>query len=479
MAMSLVVVGAAAACTTTTEPASVFVDPVIDAKPAVDPGADAGAKPAPAAPVPFGEDITPGTAGRPNGQESLDAGSLPDGACAASVQRAKQLPLDIFLMLDSSGSMNETTSTGATKWASVRNALQSFLGDPASSGMGVALQFFPKDRAGISPTCTSSAQCGGGACGNRACTNAPTLTYCTTNSDCAGMGQCAELGTCSNSTTMLCFSQYSNVCPNGGGTCTRMASAKCADSESCNADDYSNAAVTFDTLPGVRPAILSAIDNRAPEGWTPTAAALSGALRQSKARATVMPNHTVATVLVTDGLPTKCEPTNINSVASVATDARAQAPAISTYVVGVFAPAESTEASANLDKIAREGGTNKAFMVTTGQDVAKELGNVLNAIRNTALSCEYQIPSAQSGLGTPSYDEINVRFTPSSGASVDLGRVRGVSGCTTQGGWYYDNEPGSSLAPSKIIACPTTCDAIKADLGAAMDVLVGCKKNLR
>src|SRR5262249_19705079 len=64
------------------------------------------------------------------------------GACAATSSTASLIPLDIFIMQDQSGSMKETTSTGATKWEAVKAAIKTFVSDPASAGIGVGLQFF-------------------------------------------------------------------------------------------------------------------------------------------------------------------------------------------------------------------------------------------------------------------------------------------------------------------------------------------------
>ena len=57
-------------------------------------------------------------------------------------------PLDVFLMVDSSGSMNFMTTEGISTWSAVRRALGGLLveGGPASGGY-----YFDKDPSGPTP----------------------------------------------------------------------------------------------------------------------------------------------------------------------------------------------------------------------------------------------------------------------------------------------------------------------------------------
>ncbi len=72
-----------------------------------------------------------------------DIGGGPtDTSCASTSSAATLIPLDLFIMQDQSGSMRETTSTGATKWEAVKAALKSFMDDPTSAGIGVGIQYF-------------------------------------------------------------------------------------------------------------------------------------------------------------------------------------------------------------------------------------------------------------------------------------------------------------------------------------------------
>lgn len=85
------------------------------------------------------------------GGVDLDAGDHdgpldPDAACVTATAQAKPTPLDLVVLVDRSGSMADNA-----KWPGVVSALESFLGDPASSGIGVGLQLFPDDPT--TPSC--------------------------------------------------------------------------------------------------------------------------------------------------------------------------------------------------------------------------------------------------------------------------------------------------------------------------------------
>src|SRR5262252_3176310 len=54
---------------------------------------------------------------------------LGDAACFTHGEQAMRLPLDIYVMMDSSGSMADLTATGQTKWDAVRAALTTFVND--------------------------------------------------------------------------------------------------------------------------------------------------------------------------------------------------------------------------------------------------------------------------------------------------------------------------------------------------------------
>jgi hypothetical protein len=65
-----------------------------------------------------------------------------DSTCAGTSSTATEIPLDLFIMQDQSGSMKEATSTGVSKWDAVKAAFKAFMDDPSNAGIGVGIQYF-------------------------------------------------------------------------------------------------------------------------------------------------------------------------------------------------------------------------------------------------------------------------------------------------------------------------------------------------
>jgi hypothetical protein len=87
----------------------------------------------------------------------------PDGqSCAEISQKAELPPLDMLLLLDTSGSMDYLL-----KWPSVKGALKTFVGDPKFASLGVGIQYFPLraqcNAAGYATPAVSIGPLSGGA----------------------------------------------------------------------------------------------------------------------------------------------------------------------------------------------------------------------------------------------------------------------------------------------------------------------------
>jgi len=81
------------------------------------------------------------------------------------------------------------------------------------------------------------------------------------------------------------------------------------------------------------------------------------------------------------------------------------------------------------------------------------------------------LPQAQNG-GTLDFTRVNVQFTPPNGQPQIVKQVRNQSECDpVNGGWFYDNPQN----PTRIMACPKSCDGFNAQFGGQVDVLIGCK----
>jgi hypothetical protein len=391
--------------------------------------------------------------------------------CAADTHEGEQLPLDLVVMLDRSGSMTEDTAAGPTKWEAVTQALTSFVTAPTSAGLGVGLQYFPLIKAGVPETCTNDSQCGtSGPCLLKTCLGGNQIIPCTSNGSCGPFGQCADLGYCSGNPAIYCAPVGSTACGNEGN-CVKLSSSSCINATSCLLGDYTNLAVPIALLPGNETALVNSINAQDPYGDTPTGPALQGAIDQAKAYNQANPTHRVAVVLATDGLPTSCNPTQINQIAQLAASAYAGTPSVVTFVIGVFAGNDNT-AKNNLNTIATAGGSGAAFMVDTGQNVTQQFQAALDQIKGTALACEFQIPTPTGG--TLDYGKVNIEVSSSDGTQT-LFYVGSAAQCDpVNGGWYYDIDP-SAGTPTKILVCPATCAAFKAATDAKVQVLIGCQ----
>jgi hypothetical protein len=351
----------------------------------------------------------------PGGNPDL-AGVDNDAAfCAAEQKTAQQVPLDIYIMLDQSGSMGDTVSGGSTKWSAVSQALEDFLQQQNLNGVSAGIQYF-------------GVPAGGMMC--------PVL--CAKDADCGSCGPCF-LALCSGALTM----------PGG---------------DSCTAADYAKPEVEISPLPGAAPALVASIMKHGPSTSTPTSAALQGAVDHAKAWAQQHPGHVVIDIFATDGDPTECD-TNLTNIDAIAKSGATGNPAILTFVIGVGSSLPA------LDGIASAGGTKMAYLVDTNQNVNQQFLAALNMIRGSALGCQYQIPVPTSGQ--PDFTKVNVQYTPGSGGAPSvLPNVPNAAACPMNGaGWYYDNP----TAPTQIILCPGSCTTVSADTTGSIDILLGCQ----
>jgi hypothetical protein len=99
--------------------------------------------PAPSHPAPAGPTTPAATSA-----DSLDLGSTfaDTTACVGVEVTAQALPVDLFAVVDRSGSMNEATLAGISKWYATKTAFREFL-EHAPPGMGFGLSLFPAPGA--------------------------------------------------------------------------------------------------------------------------------------------------------------------------------------------------------------------------------------------------------------------------------------------------------------------------------------------
>lgn len=343
--------------------------------------------------------------------------------CAAQSTKAKQLPLDIYIMQDYSGSMY------GSPWTQTTAAIEAFIAQPMTD-VSVGLQYFGVPPAGQTQTCT--------------------VYSCKKDSDCGtGCGPCLDY--------------YYGTC--GSGDYCTCSGYSWSSSDSCDAADYAKPAVEIAPLPGVASLIhASLVAHNDPDTLTPTAPALTGAIQHAKDWAVAHPGHVAIAIFSTDGVPTECSPTDSAGINAIAAAGLAGTPSIRTFVIGVGT------SLTNLNGIAAAGGTGQAFLVDTGGNVTTQMLAAFNQIRGAALGCSYAIPAPTSG--TLDLSKVNVQYTPGAGGSPEVfPQVLDETHCP-QGadGWHYD----STTNPTQIVMCASTCTKVQTDSAGQLDILVGC-----
>jgi hypothetical protein len=140
------------------------------------------------------------------------------GSCVGVSSKADPIPLDIFVMLDQSGSMNLDAGNGMSRWQTVQTAFGMFVQQPSAKGIGMGIQYFglpdPAVHGCAQQTCMGDGDC---------------MMGCTT---------CMPQG--------LCESGFN------------------PDIDSCTAIDYAWADVPIQKLPGAGAAIISSIASHSP-----------------------------------------------------------------------------------------------------------------------------------------------------------------------------------------------------------------------
>jgi von Willebrand factor type A domain-containing protein len=338
----------------------------------------------------------------------LPAGGVADGGggdsavCDAQVREGQRVPVDMYFLVDSSGSMDDEVA-GGSKWDVISNALIGFLEDPRSAGTGAGIGYFPVDTG----SCTS---------GQPGCFCIPLINLC--------------------------------ISTQGGA---------------CEASDYSTPAVEL-ALPAQTATIVDDIRAHDIGGGTPTRPALEGALGYVSGWASQHPERKAVLVLATDGEPVDCDQNTPQDAADVAASALSGPNQIRTFVIGVGS------SLVNLNLVAQAGGTDHAFLVDTGGDVAKEFADALDAIRGAAASCDFSIPDASSGAEPVDPTKVNVSYIPNGSTTptrVLQTSMGDPSNCDSQGGWYYDDP----TSPTTIKLCDATCQALST---GSIQVEFGC-----
>ncbi|MGC4064128.1 MAG: vWA domain-containing protein [Polyangiaceae bacterium] len=244
-------------------------------------------------------------------------------------------------------------------------------------------------------------------------------------------------------------------------------------SADCRESTYSQPSVAIDVLPSNAQAVSASLKKEAtPIGETPTGAAIRGACTYAQAWKKAHPAHQTVILFVTDGEPkapvscpsgvgAACCPT-LDDAVTAASDCAGGNPAIRTYVLGV-GPFLS-----NLGRIAEAGGTNRAYLVESG-DVTSQVLSALNAIRgDAAIPCEFPIPEAPGGSSLD-LGRIGIAYADAQCKSKVFYRVESPTDCGDGDGWYFDDPTN----PSQVRLCSSSCSYVSSN-GGSLFYSVGC-----
>jgi hypothetical protein len=346
----------------------------------------------------------------PDAQFSYEAPDRPD-ACASVEFAAERLPLDVYIMLDRSGSMNipqsfppdiggdcDVGDTLTSRWCRTLGALDGFFTSGAREGTGVALQFFP----------------------NGMCSDTPPIGH-----------NCCESGACC------------------GGAADAIPSVELAD------------------LATNHQALVDALNAQSPAGvTTPVEAALRGLTTWTGLHATSGRN--MAGLLITDGEPTGCNQ-DATWLGTIVADHFA-ATRIPTFVIGMegakFAP---------LEEIAKAGGVashtdhcpagiSPCHVYSVGAANSAVFTDALEQIKGSVALCNYAVPHPEAGVIDPA--KLSVVFTSGNGP-VALTLTSGADACADGG--FFMNGDGSALT-----LCPSSCESVRAADISEVRIAVQC-----
>lgn len=396
--------------------------------------------------------------------------------CGAFSIKADLAALDVFISLDTSGSMGDHTASGHEKLDAVRDALEDFMQDPASAGIGVTIAFFPIVDALVPELCVSDLACGQpDACEKLNLCYPSTAAFCNEDSDCSEPGDsCEPLGFCGGNVNEVCV--VGKLACSSGAEC--LAGGWCENRVVCDPVAYQPASPPI-ALPGGAAGVMAALNAKQPEGGTPTLPALQGSIAAAVAHSKQLPDHKAIVLLATDGFPTSCDPaaTSPGSISEgipkvVAAATAGKDSGIQTFVIGVFAPEEAVDAQTNLDAIALAGGSEAAYVIQTSEPVSQKFLATLNAIRSAASACDYALP--KPGGKTLDAQQIQVRLVSAAG-EVWLERRDSLAECDpVSGGFFFDKSPFGPEPPARVQLCPASCAKVDADPELEVEVVIPC-----
>ena len=125
--------------------------------------------------------------------------------------------------------------------------------------------------------------------------------------------------------------------------------------------------------------------------------------------------------------------------------------------------------SCNISETGGAGLRETLNLIRDGITVTETITLIETVVGTSRVPCTWEVPEAPAGQ-TLDPNLVNVNLTNS--AITDLGRVPDVSGCSAGvDGWYYDDP----VAPSSIQLCPQTCTTVEQNPDIGVNVIFGCE----
>lgn len=193
--------------------------------------------------------------------------------------------------------------------------------------------------------------------------------------------------------------------------------------------------------------------------------------------ANAQPDRTMIGILITDGDPNNCEEDDIDALADIIgthfTDT-----GLRTFIIGMDgATLDNLQTMAEAggapphDDFCGDGGNTPCNYWSVGLGDPATFVAALEQIQATAiLPCEYLIPDPPAGQV---FDTtlVNVAITPPGGTNEFFGRANSEAECGAGANWFFDDNAN----PTRILLCPTACErATSAVDGTIVNVELGC-----